>query len=425
MVTVVRESDQDKFVFIVSPLQYKPRTAGTALDNPSMYIDGASITEVNYYKNRLFFFTSVGTVISSRAGEIDNFFLNTAIEVSVIDPIDVVSNSEQRVPIHGSAVVNNAMVLFGDSEQYSLNTSNDVLSIETVNVTKVANYTFAPESNPVYLGTNIAFISNGLTRFYEMTNVYDRGPVDINERSQQIQTQFGQGFNMPVSSREQSNVIVYKRFTGTGSTDMMLYRFRQENSQESSQTSWVRWRVPGEVLYVSMPQDKLFIVVKLSQTIQLWKMDSGVLEGLPATGNSLNLIPKYKDGWTEVLPDGGYQYETRITFPTIYPRGKESYDITSNVTIHRVKFSTAAIGAYNLEIKRKGYDTYNILVEQTPADEYSSEFPPLYGEHIETAPIYTRNKNLTLTMSTDFPAPLTLRSMTWEGDWNPPYYKRV
>ena len=47
-----------------------------------------------------------------------------------------------------------------------------------------------------------------------LTNVYDRGPVDIVERSQQIQTQFGQGFNMPVSSREQSNVLcIYKRFT--------------------------------------------------------------------------------------------------------------------------------------------------------------------------------------------------------------------
>ena len=43
-----------------------------------------------------------------------------------------------------------------------------------------------------------------MTRFYEMTNIYDRGPVDINERSQQISFQFGRGFNMPVSSREQS-----------------------------------------------------------------------------------------------------------------------------------------------------------------------------------------------------------------------------
>ena len=90
--------------------------------------------------------------------------------------------------------------------------------------------------------------------------------------------------------------------------------------------------------------------------VRLYKMDSSVVEGLPATGDSLAVVPKYKDGWTQLFPDGGQQYETRITFPTIYPRGKESYDITSNVTIHRVKLSTAAIGAYNLEIKRKGYD---------------------------------------------------------------------
>ena len=87
--------------------------------------------------------------------------------------------------------------------------------------------------------------------------------------------------------------------------------------------------------------------------------------------------------------------------------------------------STAAIGAYNLEIRRKGYDNYDILVEQSPADEYRADVNPLYGEHIETVPIYTRNKNLTLTMSTKYDAPLLLRSMTWEGDWNPPYYKRV
>ena len=49
----------------------------------------------------------------------------------------MVANSNQRVPIHGSAVVNNGMVLFGESEQYSLTTANDVLTSETANVTKI------------------------------------------------------------------------------------------------------------------------------------------------------------------------------------------------------------------------------------------------------------------------------------------------
>ena len=92
--------------------------------------------------------------------------------------------------------------------------------------------------------------------------------------------------------------------------------------------------------------------------------------------------------------------------------------------------STANIGAYDLTINRMGYDTYKLLIEQTPADEYRGDEAPvhdnvMYDEHIETIPIYTRNKSLNIVMSTSYNAPLTLRSMTWEGDWNQPYYKRV
>ena len=196
--------------FIVSPIDGS--TKKHSWDSIYKYVyDNARITRINYYKNRLFFMTSQGTVIS-RSGKINDLFLDTAVNISLIDPIDLIANSNQRVPIHGSSVVNNSIVLFGTSEQYSLTTSNDVLTSETVKYNKVANYTFDPMSDPVYLGTNLGFISNGSSRFYEMTNIYDRGPVDINERSQQIQSQFGNGFNIPVSSREQSQVIVYKRY---------------------------------------------------------------------------------------------------------------------------------------------------------------------------------------------------------------------
>jgi hypothetical protein len=450
MITAVKESETGDYCFVVSKMFYKLRSAGTAKDNPSMFTDEAKITSVNYYKNRLIFLTDVGTVITSQAGEINNLFLKTAISVSIVDPIDVVANSNTRVPIHGSSVVNNGMVLFGDSEQYMLTTNGDILSSESVNVTKVSNYTFQPTSEPIYLGANIGFISKGLTRFYEMTNLYERGPVDINERSQQIQMQFGRGFDQPVSSREQSMAVVYKRYEGTGlgasSPNMMIYRFRQENSQESSQTSWVKWQIEdrGEtpesrrevkrVVYASLPEDKMFLVVAdKNKKCYLWKMDSGSLAGLPA--NTPSSVPKFTDGWygdTDGLP-----FKTEIQFPTIYAQTKGATplsDVTANLTIHRVKLSTAAIGTYDLTIERKGYDTYKLLVEQTPADEYAASpflenpyipSPPLYGEKIETVPIYTRNKNLTLTMSTKYDAPLTLQSMTWEGDWNRPYYKSV
>jgi hypothetical protein len=409
MITVARQFDKDKYVFVVSPVSYEKRTAGTIKDNPSMFRDNATITDINYYKNRLFFFTNVGSVISSRAGEINNIFLDTAINVSTIDPIDVIANSNQRVPIYGSSIVNNGMVLFGDSEQYMVTTNSDILSSETVNVTKVANYTFDPVSLPIYLGANLGFISKGQSRFYEMTNLYERGPVDINERSQQVQLQFGRNFNMPVSSREQSLALVYK--SAATSNEMMLYRFRQENSQESSQTSWVRWQLDRPVCYVSMPQDLIFTFVKdESKGAELYKM-------------SPDNTTRFTDGYLEDID--GEPYSTIVKFPRIYPRSGENSDVMANTTIHRVKLSTANIGTYNLKIERMGYDTYDLLVEQTPSDSYNSDGELVIEDRIETVPIYTRNKNLTLTMSTDYDAPLTLRSMTWEGDYNRPYYKSV
>ena len=443
MITIAKEADQERFVFVVSPIAYKKRTAGTALDNPSMFRDKDRITGINYYKNRLFFFTSSGAVISSRAGEIDNLFLNTAIEVSLTDPIDVVANSNQKVSIHGSAVVNNGMVLFGDTEQYMLTTNSDILASSTVNITKVSNYTYNNLSSPIYLGANIGFVSSGLSRFYEMTNLYDRGPVDINERSQQVQVTFGNGFNIPVASREQSMVLFYKY--GAVDSNMMIYRFRQENSQESSQTAWVKWSVDQPIAYASLPSDAVYLFIKdpateNNQGCLIYKMDSRSVTGTVINDNTIPVIPSFKDGYTYDVdgnPTGGTAFETRIVFPTIYPRGNTSYDITANTTIHRIKLSTALIGTYELNIERDdGYDPYTLLVEQTPADdggfvasgtigEFTLIVPPLRGEHIETIPIYTRNKNLKITMSTNYDAPLTLRSMTWEGDWNPPYYKRV
>ena len=49
-------------------------------------------------------------------------------------------------------------------------------------------------------------------------------------------------------------------------------------------------------------------------------------------------------------------YQVPYYLPTTV---KIKSDVTSNLTIHRVKLSTAAIGTYNLKIERKGYDDYD------------------------------------------------------------------
>ena len=56
---------------------------------------------------------------------------------------------------------------------------------------------------------------------------------------------------------------------------------------------------------------------------------------------------------------------------------------------------------------------------------YAASRLPYLEEHIQNVPVYERNTNVEITLSSSHPAPATLRSMSWEGDYSPKYYRRV
>ena len=58
-------------------------------------------------------------------------------------------------------------------------------------------------------------------------------------------------------------------------------------------------------------------------------------------------------------------------------------------------------------------------------DEYDVADAPYLDEHVQTVPVYEKNSNVDITVKSSHPAPATLRSMSWEGDYSPKYYKRV
>ena len=178
---------------------------------------------------------------------------------------------------------------------------------------------------------------------------------------------------------------------------------------------------------MTLPTDRLIAIVKpRNGSAEFWKMDATTTIGLPVRGNITP--PTFLDGWRVNYQDDiiGKPYLTRIDFPKFYATRGDKVDVNANLTIHRVKLNTAATGPYEIEIRRgPGYDPYDLLIEQTEMDGYNADYPQLVGQKTETIPLYTRNTDLTLRIRTDFNAPFGLNSMTWEGDYNPPYYKRA
>ena len=125
----------------------------------------------------------------------------------------------------------------------------------------------------------------------------------------------------------------------------------------------------------------------------------------------------------------GYLYDYQVDFPRIYVTQQSGdqvrADVNSSLVIHRLKLNFGKIGLYDTTLTRVGKTDYNEVYESTFADYYNISDAPYLAEEIKTIPVYEKNENVDITLKSSHPAPATLRSMSWEGDYSQKYYRRV
>ena len=145
-----------------------------------------------------------------------------------------------------------------------------------------------------------------------------------------------------------------------------------------------------------------------------------------ATSSNSFTVPGNWQGATLKI---GYLYEYLVEFPRIYPTktsGEKSFsDVNSSLILHRLKLHFGKIGLYETNLKRLGKPDYPDVYDSNDLDEYQVSDAPYLEEHIQTIPIYEKNKNVDITLKSSHPAPATLRAMAWEGDYSPLFYKRA
>jgi len=133
-----------------------------------------------------------------------------------------------------------------------------------------------------------------------------------------------------------------------------------------------------------------------------------------------NFLP-YADGIVV-----GYNYDFDVTLPKFYfRRDQTTTDFTATLTISRVKFSVGRTGAIRFQIKPTGSSEWHDVQHVADADYYPSDSNPVKPERIFTIPIHQRNTNFELKVTSNFPYPVSLVSMMWEGNYSPRLYRRV
>ena len=122
----------------------------------------------------------------------------------------------------------------------------------------------------------------------------------------------------------------------------------------------------------------------------------------------------------------GYGYDFEVELPKIYYRPETNEtDFTATLTISRVKFSVGRTGSVRFKVKADGSNEWKPVEHTTDGDRYSADTNPVKLERQFIVPIHQRNTNFELKVTSDFPYPVSLVSMMWEGNYSPRFYRRA
>lgn len=122
----------------------------------------------------------------------------------------------------------------------------------------------------------------------------------------------------------------------------------------------------------------------------------------------------------------GYNYDLEVILPKFYfRRDPNTTDYTATLTISRVKFSVGRTGAITFKIKATGSNEWKDVQHTAEANYYAGDTNPVVSERVFTIPVHQRNTNFELKVTSNFPYPVSLVSMMWEGNYSPRFYKRT
>ena len=122
----------------------------------------------------------------------------------------------------------------------------------------------------------------------------------------------------------------------------------------------------------------------------------------------------------------GYGYDLEVTLPKFYyQRQGAGADYTATLIIGKVRMSVGRTGAIRFKLKPTGSNEWKDVQHTIEAGVYQGDTSPVVNEQIFTLPIHQRNTNFELKVTSDFPYPVSLVSMMWEGIYSPRFYRRA
>jgi len=254
--------------FTFKQFDWVDRQVGDDVTNSHPSFVGHKIQEAFFHNNRLGFLSN-DNVSMSQAAKYFNFYHTSAQIITDADPIDLSASTIRPANLHAIIPSTQGLVLFSKNQQFLLTSADGVLTPASATIRPISNYEVDILVDPVYMGTNINFISKtpSYTRIFGMITrgqdenpqVLDVGRVVNEWIPQTIDTLIASPQNQFIAMSDQSNKEVYFYRTYSDGKDTLVQ-------------SWFSWELPGTVQSIQIDSDDFLAVTKQGNQFTLSKV---------------------------------------------------------------------------------------------------------------------------------------------------------
>jgi len=251
--------------FLVSQVTWDNAQVGDTTTNPEPSFVGNTVNQLVFFRNRMVILSDEN-VIMSRPNSFFNFWSKTATTFTPQDVIDLSCSSTYPAIVYSGIEINAGLLLFTKNQQFMLTTDSDILSPETAKINAVSSYNFNEKTNPVSLGTTVAFIDNAnkYSRFFEMSNVVRQGEPDVIDQSKVVSRLLDK--NISIVSESRGNSVVF--FSVKNTDKIFGFRYFTSGDQRLLQ-SWFTWEVAGNIQYHCILDDALYVITRNNNKDQM------------------------------------------------------------------------------------------------------------------------------------------------------------
>lgn len=344
--------------FELKPATWENRIVGDNETNPIPSFIDTPIETAFVYRNRLGFLAGQ-TVILSRADDFYNFWNKTALTVSDDDPIDIDCTSTKPQTLRFVVPQSTGLVIFGQGEQFILNTAADVLSPKTAKINRLSNFNTSENVAPVDTGIAVGFVNTtgANTRHFEIFDI----STDVSPKAAET--------SLPVSDLIPDTIDIYKNdpnlsvfaLGSKGGTELFVYRYLQQGDKRQIE-GWFRWTHADTIQDFFFDRGALYVVTLDSDNeLSLSRISLQQHSSQGAVRSAARL--RFGFGILEQVSNLTQYFERRtdLKLDHWYPGGYRVYDSNANTT--RVY---APYGFFNTVVAfdRFSLDGSNLITDQ-------------------------------------------------------------